>query len=123
MNTVWNADRRAEPLVAVGPVRETEAWMLADVSTLANVLGVAEQEVRRCLPQRRHQVESIPDPKELLAKLLGSARGRKRREAVQECFMRLAEEIPITSLRELPSFRQWWEATRKALEDFGFRHG
>lgn len=123
MSSAWDADRRAEPLIAVGPIRETEAWMLADAKTLADVLGVAEQEVRRCLPQRRHQVESISDPKELLAKLLGSARGRRRRAAAQECFIRLAEEIPVTSLKELPSFRQWWEATRKALDDFGFGHG
>jgi hypothetical protein len=107
---------RKERLVMVVPVRETEAWMLADGDALRAVLRVAWPDIQLGVPTQPRKVEEIADPKQVLGRL--EARVSRSFDAY---FDRLGEEVSIDALRQVPAFGQWWEDTCSALDDVGFR--
>jgi hypothetical protein len=60
------------PHVPVIPIRMTEAWLLLDEAEIRRVAGSPNGKVSLGLPRAR-DVESIPDPKALLARTLAIA--------------------------------------------------
>ncbi len=54
--------------VPVVPVRETEAWVLADGDALRDAFGTSLEDDRLGLPIRARQAERITDPKQALEK-------------------------------------------------------
>lgn len=107
---------RAERLVMVVPVRETEAWALADGNALRRALGVTWQDADLGVPRRPRDVEKIPDPKVPLDQI-GVRIGRP----VENYFERLSELVSLTVLRRVPSFMAWRERTMDALSELGYR--
>jgi Domain of unknown function (DUF4276) len=66
--------------VAVIPIRETEAWALADTDALRHSLGTKLSPLALGLPTNEREVENISDPKAVLRHCLHSAeRGRRGR--------------------------------------------
>jgi hypothetical protein len=114
LRTRW--DDRAGRLVMVVPVRETEAWMLADGDALRAVLRVRWPDSQLGVPAPPRRVEEIADPKQVLHRL--EARISRSFDAYLD---RLGEEMSIEALRKVPAFWQWWEDTRSALAEVGFR--
>lgn len=105
----WLASGCPDPVAAVVPVRETEAWALADGDVLRRVLGVTWDDRRLGLPDRR-ELEGLLDPKALLRRLMG----RHRRWDV-EYLARLGELVSLERLRELSAFRRWEDDLAEAL--------
>ncbi len=111
------------PAVCVVPVRMTEAWILIDEQALREAAGNPNGRVPLGLPLIRN-LESLPDPKQILFDLLRKATERRRRRlkrfSVSEARQRLAELIQdYTPLEALPAF----QAFRQELEQVLARHG
>ncbi|WP_433531847.1 DUF4276 family protein [Micromonospora sp. CA-263727] len=110
---------RAEQLVTLVPVRETEAWLLADGDALRSALGVPHWNDRSMgLPAQPASVERLPDPKRVLNDLMQRV-SRSRRDH----FVQLGELVSLDRLSEVPAFRRWWEETCDALVSLGYRRG
>ncbi|WFE67159.1 DUF4276 family protein [Micromonospora sp. WMMD714] len=77
----------ASALIPVIPVRMTEAWLLLDETTIRLVAGNPTGRMGLTLP-KRHEVEALADPKEMLRTCLLAASGEtgRRREAVRKRF-------------------------------------
>ena len=101
-----SADSR---LVGVVPVRETEAWPLADPAAFPKVSGDAIE----ILPTRPRDVEAVPDPKRLLEKALG----RQYDERVADW---IGERIDLSRLAEVPAYGVLLHDLTTALKELHF---
>jgi len=107
---------RPEQLVRIVPVRETEAWMLADGDALRRVLGLRWPDKRLGVPDRPKAVEEIPDPKKPLRDL-GAELGRP----IDRYFERLGELVSLSVLASVPAFAWWRREAVEALTALGLR--
>ncbi|MCT9931377.1 DUF4276 family protein [Planotetraspora sp. A-T 1434] len=127
MLETWRRSSAPEPLVAVVPVREAEAWALADPDALSRVLAPPSRVMTEIMASGRGSVEELQDPKDVLARLIAAALGtykpNQHTDFHQDFFDRLAEQIEIARLRKLPAFARWWTDMTNALEKLGFRYG
>lgn len=96
-------------LVGVVPVRETEAWPLADPVAFPKVDG----NVVALLPARPKDVEAVQDPKQLLAKALG----RQYDERVADW---IGERIDLSRLAEVPAYSVLLHDLTTALKELHF---
>jgi len=103
----------AVPVVPVVPVRMTEAWLLLDEGAIRSVAGKPEGRATLTMP-RPADVESLPNPKAVLMKLLLDAsevRGRRRVANFQRDFGRhralLIQRLDLSAgVRHLTAWRQ-----------------
>ncbi len=74
-------------LIPAIPVRMTEAWLLLDEAAIRQVTGNPRGRMNLNLP-KRHEVESLADPKDFLRSCLLTASGEagRRREVVRKRF-------------------------------------
>lgn len=107
---------RNERLIPVVPVRETEAWLLADGDAIRNALGVRWTDTEMGLPRNAKDVERLADPKQVL----NAVTGRVRR-SVYDHFGQLGELVSLDRLASVPAYRRWWKDTHEALAALGFR--
>lgn len=109
---VHNADEPVcDELLPIIPVQMTEAWMLADPEALQAVIGTDVEAQALGLPARAHQVESEPDPKQILRQTIQNAlahRSRRRRRIdLGTVYEPLARQISLRRLRAVPAYRQF----------------
>ncbi len=104
------------------PVRMTEAWLLLDEDTIRRVAGNPRGRVKLGLPHRR-EVESVADPKQLLAQCIIKAADctGRRRNQVEKRFgqhrRELLQSIDLTGdIAELPSWKQLVSDIEHTLE-------
>lgn len=92
--------------VAVVPVRETEAWAIADGEALRQVLGTTLADGDLGLPTAAHQVEGVTDPKKTLNDAFHATRpsGSRRARGVSPYLSALGEQISLDRLRRLEAF-------------------
>lgn len=107
---------RAERLVTVVPVRETEAWLLADGEALRRALGVRWPDAEMGLPTRARDVENVADPKKVLNEVL-----HRVSRSIDDHYGQLGELVSLARLQGVPAYRQWWNDTRDALTALGYR--
>lgn len=122
MRQTWKASAFDEPLVAVVPMRETEAWLLVDHESLARVLNV-----RRLgrVAVSGPEVEACRDPKAVIETLLRDEAGMnsKKHGVLRNFYVSVAETTDIEELRKVPAFRRWWNDMIEALEGLGYQYG
>lgn len=111
------------PVVAVVPVRMTEAWLLTDEHAIRCAAGNPNGRTPLSLPQTR-QVESI-DAKAVLFDALVKARDLSSRRGVrvqpEALRHRVADYIDdLTSLRKLPSFLAFEGRLRAVFQSMKF---
>ena len=108
--------------VAVIPVREMEAWALADGEALRNAFGTVLADEELEIPSRSHEVESISDPKQVLENAYSYAVGRRRRrkERAANFLSAIAERSRLDLLRRVPAFQSLESDLRQALDDLGY---
>jgi hypothetical protein len=102
--------RRAHPDLAAAacvPVREIEAWLLADAEAFCRAF-----EVDRA-PLLPRDPESVTDPKSELAHVVRSLVTRRRAE---DYYALLGVEVRPEALRRLPAFQRFEEALSEAIE-------
>lgn len=108
---------RAERLVPVVPVRETEAWMLADGVALRGALGVTWPDHEIGVPRSAREVERIADPKVPLRRL-----GQRVGRSIEDHYLeQLASRVSLPVLRRVPAFARWRDDTIATLMDVGLR--
>jgi Domain of unknown function (DUF4276) len=110
------------PFVPVIPVRMTEAWLLLDEHEIRRVAGNPNGRMHLGLPRPR-DVESIPDPKEVLSNVLATASGlsgrklEKFRKRFPQNRRLLLERINSSSqIVEVSSWRAFNEGLIASLE-------
>ncbi|MEV7806165.1 DUF4276 family protein [Microbispora sp. NPDC088329] len=122
MRQTWRTSDFEEPLVAVVPMRETEAWLLADHAALVRALNV--RKLGRTSVSGP-EVESCLDPKAVVETLLRDEAGMnpKKNGVLRNFYVSVAETAGIAELRKVPAFQQWWNDMIEALEGLGYQHG
>ncbi|MFF0035231.1 hypothetical protein ACFYRG_03295 [Streptomyces mirabilis] len=100
----------AERIIGIVPVRETEAWMLADHTSLP---AGPELVVQRLIRSPR-EVERVADPKKTLADAFGP------RHRPEYDFDRLGQRASLRVLRQIPAYDRWVGELRTAMENLRF---
>lgn len=94
--------------VAVVPVRETEAWAMADGEAIRQTFGTHLSDIDIGVPSRPRGVESIPDPKSALNQAYRTVIGRrKRRRSPVYLLETLGERTSLSKLRQVPAFQRF----------------
>lgn len=103
--------------VAVIPVRETEAWAIADGDAVREVFGTTLTDVQLGLPRTAAAVESILDPKVVLNAALDATNPspRTRRRGASPMLNALGESVSLQRLRQLSGFQVLEAELRQAL--------
>lgn len=99
-----------ERVVGIIPVRETEAWMLADPAALPTG---PEAAVRQLINSPR-EVEKVADPKKTLAEAFGP------RHRPEFDFDLLGQRVSLKVLQRVPAYERWVGDLRTALERLHF---
>jgi len=110
--------------IAVVPVRETEAWALADAVCLRALLGTSRSAAELGLPESALALEALPDPKATFAAVVQAARPRRRgrRRSAPAAFLDLAgQRASLAELGRLTAFRGLMTEVDLALQRLGFR--
>ncbi|MEV7088084.1 hypothetical protein AB0O07_19705 [Streptomyces sp. NPDC093085] len=96
-------------IVGVVPVRETEAWLLADGPLLGSLPGAVPEHI----PAGARGVERAADPKALLSRVLPGGDSR-------ELAGFLGERVDLDRLRTLPAYQMWCAELTAALKELRF---
>ena len=109
-------------LVAIVPVRMTEAWMLADKDALKAEIGTQKTDGQLGLTR---SPESVTDPKKIIKDVVRLAfdhRSRRSRNqvAISELYEPLGEMVNLAQLSFLPSYQKFKEAAREAFRQLNF---
>lgn len=109
-------------VVLVVPVREMEAWPLADGDAIRAAFGTKSGDAALGIPARHRDVEGIPDPKRALDDVclaaFGGRRSRRRRSAAAYLDA-IGERISLERLRLVPAFARLEQDLIQALGDAG----
>jgi hypothetical protein len=108
--------------VAVVPVREMEAWALADGDALRAAFGTHLSNAQLGIPTRPQDVEALADPKQTLEMALAAAvgGGRRRKKLASDFLEAIGERAKLTELRQVPAFKIVEADLEKALRNLGF---
>ncbi|HLK60224.1 MAG TPA: DUF4276 family protein [Chthonomonadaceae bacterium] len=103
-------------IVPVIPIRETEAWLLADQKALRSVLGISASTENLGLPDHIHEIESILDPKQRLQQIVQQFReGMDLKDLYED----LAAKIDLQNLQGLKAYREFIETLSATLQTLG----
>jgi hypothetical protein len=104
--------------VAVVPVRETEAWALADGDALRFVFGTTLDDAALGLPGHARLVEAIADPKRALNEVYARTNpgGRRARAGAAALLPSLGQQASLVRLRQVPSFARTEDRVMAALQ-------
>ena len=108
-------------IVAVVPVRETEAWTLADGDALRGAFGTTLEDASLGLPHPPREVESIQDPKQVLNEVFVRVVGRPhRRRRAAQYLEAIGIRMSLQQLRRVPAFARLENDLRDALHGLGY---
>lgn len=102
----------AIPVIPLVPVRETEAWLLADRDVWAGLPGSDTSG----LPVRPRDVEKISDPKPVL----DAVRPRSGRRTRADYFDYIGQNVDLDVLAQIPAYADWVAETEEALKGLGY---
>ncbi|WAJ36517.1 DUF4276 family protein [Pseudomonas sp. GOM7] len=107
--------------VGVVPIRETEAWVIADGNALRCAFGTELSDQDLGLPALRG-AEGVADPKAALKGAFTATNppSRRLRQGVSPYLNTLGEQVSLEVLRNLPSFQALEEELRLALRELGY---
>jgi hypothetical protein len=107
------------PVIPVVPVREMEAWLLADAPAIRRAAGNPNGSAALDLPAI-HEIERCPDPKQRLEQALRAAMASGRRSR-QRAVPQPREVAEVTTsferIRQLPAFDVFEREVRDVIRD------
>jgi hypothetical protein len=111
-----------EALVAVVPIRMTEAWMLADAELLREEIDPVGHGAELVLPARP---ESEHDPKETITELIRLAlasRSRRQRDQLRigDLYQPIGQKLNLRKLERLSSYQKFKESVRAAYRKLNY---
>jgi hypothetical protein len=106
-------------LVPIIPVREVEAWMIADGEALRNLLEIRESLRNLRLPRRAILVESDPDPKVTLTRIIAKAESERHHRRIERkgFYESLAQEVRLERLDQVPAYKKFSDDLSETLRD------
>ncbi len=108
-------------VVAVVPVRETEAWALIDGDALRGAFGTKLDDAALGLPGKSRGVETISDPKQALDQAFLRVVGKPRRkQKAANHFEAISLRVRLDLLHEVPAFRRLEEDSCATLVELGY---
>ncbi len=121
---VLNASgRRCQILIPMIPIREMEAWLLADSHTLDSILGQSQLSADD-VPLGPREVEGLPDPKQLLLQLVESAFPTRRKRLLEQRLygvsQAIALEMSLETLLLVPAFERFYRRVHQEMQNLGF---
>jgi Domain of unknown function (DUF4276) len=107
--------------VAVVPVREIEAWALADGDALRDAFGTTLADEELHIKRRARDVERILKPKQELQAAYQASTGssKRRRLSASDFYTRIGERVELSKLLQVPAFKRVEEGLRAALIQLG----
>lgn len=111
-------------LVAIVPVRMSEAWILADKALFKKEIGTINSD--QDLGLDRHP-EAYADPKAAIEEAIRRAfehRSRRQRQQVTigELYLPLGQKIELAKLATLPSYQKFREGVQQAFRALNYLH-
>lgn len=105
--------------VAVVPIRETEAWAIADGEALRRVLGTRLTDRELGLPPSAAAIEATSDPKAVLSGAFQATQptGKRRKLGISPFLNALGEQVSLLRLRELSAFSDLETELKTALRE------
>ena len=103
--------------VMLSPVKELEAWALADIRAVESALGVNDLSEAN-FPSSPREAERLEDPKKTLDGIVQSI--SKRRKKPSQLLVRIAQDQDLGVLRRAPSFAEFESNLVVALRNSGF---
>lgn len=106
-------------LVAIVPVRMTEAWMLSNTELLKDEIGTNKSDKDIGIDK---SPESYSNPKETIENAIRIARQgltkRRRRDlTIGELYSPIGQKISLSDLNKLPSYAKFRDAVKAALAE------
>jgi hypothetical protein len=106
--------------VPVVPVRELEAWALADGDALRDAFETTLGDDALRIVKRPRDVEKVLDPKkELRAAFSAVAGPPRRRRRLEDFYTRIGEQLNLAKLAQIPAFGALEQDLREALRRVG----
>ena len=99
-------------VIPIIPVKNIEAWLLADIDAFRLVVGTNLSEQQLNIPLHQRQVESIPDPKLVYREAVRIALTERRKRGsinTGAYYEPLAREIDLEKLKLVPAFRTFYD--------------
>lgn len=111
-----------ERIVGVVPVREMEAWTLADGDALRSAFGTVLDNAALGIPTKAREVEGILDPKQIFEQAYVKVAGGKRRSKTKaaDFYDAIGERVRLERLREVPAYQRFEEELYSALVELGY---
>lgn len=110
--------------IGLVPVRETEAWALADGDAIRRAFAVTLTDAQLGLAVNPRNVESIADPKATLRHVLETAlpnpNRRRRQLRAEDALGQIAEFTRLDRLSLVPSFKRFKRDLNLALGELGY---
>ena len=112
-----NATDYCKILVAIVPIQETEAWMLADKELLKQEIGTTKTDNELDI---NRNPEQIANPKEVIEKAIKVARAgltlRQRNSlTIADLYLPIEQSIDLKKLENLPSYADFKHNVRNAF--------
>lgn len=118
-------EKLCKNLVAIIPVRMTEAWMLADKELLKQEIRTTKSDHELGISRRP---ETIANPKEAIKTAIRIAfedstrRKRNRSLDISELYLPIGQKISLEKLALLPSYVKFRDAVREAFVKLNYLH-
>ena len=110
--------------VAIVPVQEVEAWMLADKELLKRQLGTTLSDNELGIQKKP---ESFTDPKSIIEEAItiaqqGKTKRKRHMLSISELYLPIGQGVDIEKLDALPSYQDFKENIRKAFREMNLLH-
>lgn len=115
-------DEVCKNLVAVVPVRMTEAWMLADIDLLKSELGTSKSASELGIAKKP---EEYADPKTAIEEAIRIACAdlparRRHKFTIAELYQPIGQKIQLNRLEQLPAYQKFKQAVREAYRKLNY---
>ena len=111
-------------LVAIVPIRMTEAWMLSDTELFKSEIGTSKSNLELCIDK---SPETYKDPKQTIEDAIRIARQdltkRRRHDLViADLYSPIGQKVPLDRLDVLASFQKFKQAVKDAYKKLNYLH-
>lgn len=120
-----NKDDFCREMVAIVPVRMTEAWMLADKELLKDEIGITKTDVELGIHLNPENINNPKNQIEGIIRLSKENQTKRRRNGglqISELYQILGQKTELVHLEKLQSYVKFKDALINKLKDLNFYH-
>lgn len=118
-----NENEYCKILVAVVPIQETEAWMLADKELLKKEINTDETDIKLGI---HRAPESIANPKEVIENAIRVTRKNLTKKRIRNLTISdlyfIGQSMDLKKLESLPSYQNFKDNVKKAFRKLNLLH-